>query len=55
MPSRDAAPTVGDTPSTDGGSEPSADRRLLIDGRLVTSDREHKTLAVPVVPVPGVA
>ena len=31
--------TVGDSPSTDGGSAPHADRRLLIDGQLVTGDR----------------
>ena len=52
MPSLDAAATtVGDSPSTEGGSEPNADRRLLIDGRLVTAD-SAKTFAVP---VPGVA
>ena len=39
MPSQDAAATVGDSPSTDSGSEPKADRRLLIDGRLVTAAR----------------
>src|SRR6202048_417751 len=43
MPSQDTATTtVGDSPSTegsDGGSEPHADRRLLIDGRLVSTDR----------------
>jgi hypothetical protein len=26
MPSRDAATTVGDSPSAEGGSEPNADR-----------------------------
>jgi acyl-CoA reductase-like NAD-dependent aldehyde dehydrogenase len=40
MPSQDTATTtVGDSPSADGGSEPHADRRLLIDGRLVSTDR----------------
>jgi aldehyde dehydrogenase (NAD+) len=40
MPSHDtAATTVGDGPSTAGGAEPQADRRLLIDGRLVTAAR----------------
>jgi hypothetical protein len=40
MPSQDTVTTiVGDSPSTDGGSEPHADRRLLI----------------PAVAVPGVA
>ena len=31
--------TVGDSPSTNGGSAPQADRRLLIDGQLVTTGR----------------
>jgi len=52
MPSQDTATTtVGDSPSTcgsDSGSEPHPDRRLLIDGRLVSTDRV-------VVPVAGVA
>jgi len=40
MPSQDAATaTVGDSPSTNGGSPPQADRRLLIDGQLVTAGR----------------
>lgn len=40
MPLQDAATTtVGDSPSADDGSEPHADRRLLIDGRLVSADR----------------
>jgi hypothetical protein len=40
MPPLDRAATtsVGDSP-TEGGSEPNADRRLLIDGRLVSADR----------------
>ncbi|WP_424381635.1 aldehyde dehydrogenase family protein [Mycobacterium sp.] len=42
MPSQDSATTtVGDSPprhGSDGGSEPHADRRLLIDGRLVGTD-----------------
>jgi acyl-CoA reductase-like NAD-dependent aldehyde dehydrogenase len=39
MPSQNATVTVGDSPSTNGGSAPQADRRLLIDGQLVTADR----------------
>src|SRR6202045_1647572 len=40
MPLQGAATTtVGDSPSADDGSEPHADRRLLIDGRLVSADR----------------
>jgi aldehyde dehydrogenase (NAD+) len=39
MPSQDATVTVGDSPSTNGGSAPQADRRLLIDGQLVTAGR----------------
>jgi acyl-CoA reductase-like NAD-dependent aldehyde dehydrogenase len=39
MPSQDATVTVGDRPSTNGGSAPQADRRLLIDGQLVTAGR----------------
>jgi aldehyde dehydrogenase (NAD+) len=40
MPSQDTATvTVGDSPSTNGGSAPQADRRLLIDGQLVTTGR----------------
>jgi aldehyde dehydrogenase (NAD+) len=40
MPSQDTAATIaGDRPSTDGGSQSHADRRLLIDGRLVTTGR----------------
>jgi aldehyde dehydrogenase (NAD+) len=40
MPSQDAATvTVGDSPSTNGGFAPQADRRLLIDGQLVTAGR----------------
>jgi aldehyde dehydrogenase (NAD+) len=38
----EATTTMGDSPSTegaDGESEPHADRRLLIDGRLVSTDR----------------
>jgi aldehyde dehydrogenase (NAD+) len=39
MPSQNATVTVGDSPSTNGGSAPQADRRLLIDGQLVTAGR----------------
>ena len=40
MPPQDAATaTLGDTPSTNGESQPAADRRLLIDGQLVTTGR----------------
>ncbi len=40
MPLQDAATvTVGGNPSTNGGSEPAADRRLLIDGQLVATSR----------------
>jgi aldehyde dehydrogenase family protein len=43
MPSQDTATTtVGDSPSTcgsDSGSAPHPDRRLLIDGRLISTDR----------------
>jgi hypothetical protein len=40
MPLHHTAPTtVGASPSTEGGAEPQADRRLLIDGRLVTAAR----------------
>jgi aldehyde dehydrogenase (NAD+) len=39
MPSQNATVTVGDRPSTNGGSAPQADRRLLIDGQLVTTGR----------------
>ena len=34
-----AATIVGDSPPMEGGAEPYADRRLLIDGRLVTAAR----------------
>jgi aldehyde dehydrogenase (NAD+) len=37
VPSQNATVTVGDSPSTNGGSAPHADRRLLIDGQLVTT------------------
>ena len=43
MASQDTATTtVGDSPSTcgsDSGSAPHPDRRMLIDGRLVSTDR----------------
>jgi aldehyde dehydrogenase (NAD+) len=40
MPPQDAVTaSVGDRPSTDGGSQPAADRRLLIDGQLVGASR----------------
>src|ERR1700722_2691632 len=39
MPSQNATVSVGDRPSTKGGSAPQADRRLLIDGQLVTAGR----------------
>jgi acyl-CoA reductase-like NAD-dependent aldehyde dehydrogenase len=40
MPLHDAATiAVGDTSSANGGPHPAADRRLLIDGRLVTAGR----------------
>jgi aldehyde dehydrogenase (NAD+) len=40
MPLQDAVTvTVGGSPSTNGGSQPAADRRLLIDGQLVTTSR----------------
>jgi aldehyde dehydrogenase (NAD+) len=40
MPLQDAATiTVGGSPSINGGSQPAADRRLLIDGQLVTTGR----------------
>jgi hypothetical protein len=44
MPLTDAAGTVGTRPSTGHGSDPHADRRVLIDGKLGTTSR-----------VPGVA
>jgi acyl-CoA reductase-like NAD-dependent aldehyde dehydrogenase len=37
--SQTATAIVGDRPSTNGGSAPQADRRLLIDGQLVTAAR----------------
>jgi aldehyde dehydrogenase (NAD+) len=71
MPSHDtAATTVGDGPSTEGGAERQADRRLLIDGRLVTAARVFPSVnpangeiighapdagKTSAVPVPGVA
>src|SRR5436309_11747659 len=40
MPLHDAATiAVGDSSSANGGPQPAADRRLLIDGRLVTAGR----------------
>jgi hypothetical protein len=39
MPLTDAAATVGTRPSTGDGSDPQADRRLLIDGEVVTTSR----------------
>jgi aldehyde dehydrogenase (NAD+) len=40
MPLHDAATvTVGGSPSTNGGSQAAADRRLLIDGQLLTTSR----------------
>jgi hypothetical protein len=39
MPLTDAAGTVGTHPSTADASDPHADRRLLIDGELVTTNR----------------
>jgi acyl-CoA reductase-like NAD-dependent aldehyde dehydrogenase len=40
MPLQDAAAiATGDSPSTNGGAQPTATRRLLIDGQLVTADR----------------
>ena len=40
MPPQEAATaTVGDGASTNGRSQPAADRRLLIDGQLVTANR----------------
>lgn len=38
MPSQDAAATIADAGESTGG-EAAGDRRLLIDGRLVTADR----------------
>src|ERR1700761_6764185 len=39
MPLQDTAmTTVGDSPSANDGSDPRADRRLLIDGRLVSAE-----------------
>ena len=39
MPLQDAATiAVGDSSSANGGPQPAADRRLLIDGRLVTTE-----------------
>jgi aldehyde dehydrogenase (NAD+) len=42
---------VGDVPSAGAESEPHADRRLLIDGRLVGTDRFFASIN----PAPGVA
>jgi hypothetical protein len=39
MPLTDAAGTVGTCPSTGNGSDPHADRRLLIDSTLGTTSR----------------
>jgi aldehyde dehydrogenase (NAD+) len=40
MPLHDLATvSMGSSPSTNGGSQPAAERRLLIDGQLVTTSR----------------
>src|ERR1700729_2913711 len=53
MPSQNATVSVGDRPSANGGSAPQADRRLLIDGQLVTPGRVFASVTPPTGEVIG--